>query len=121
MSDDDEVEEGRDEGLGGQDEDTEDEAEDTSEIDDEGEGDARQRRGSQSGMHSPTPDTASEDGELCTFCNDEKQNRHVLGLIVHPVETTGEYYRVGVFESRANHAGAVQLFDGAEEIWIEIV
>ncbi len=127
MSEDDEADEGQDKENGGQDEDTQEaqggksEDEDAAENDDEDEGDARQRRGSQSGMHSPTPDTASEDGETCAFCNDEKHNRHALGVIVHPAETTGEYYRVGVFESRANHAGGVQLFNGAEDVWIEIV
>jgi hypothetical protein len=100
------------------------EDEDAAEKDDEDEdeGDACQRRGLEYGIHnSPSPDTASEDGETCAFCNDEKYNRHVLGLIVHPAETAGEYYRVGVFESRANHAGGERLFNGLEDVSIGIV
>jgi hypothetical protein len=123
----DDVDDEQDKGNGGQDEDIEDaqgnksEDEDAAENDDEDEGDVCQRRGLECGIHSPSPDTASEDGETCVFCNDEKHSRHVLGLIVHPAGTTGEYYRVGVFESRANHAGGEQLFNGLEDVCIEIV
>jgi hypothetical protein len=99
------------------------EDEDAAEKEDDEDGaDACQRRGLECGIHnSPSPDTASEDGETCAFCNDEKYNRHVLGLIVHPAETAGEYYRVGVFESRANHAGGERLFNGLEDVSIGIV
>lgn len=127
MWEDDEVDDERDKGNGGQDEDIEEaqgnasEDKDVAENGDGDEGDACQGRVLERGIHSPSPDAASGECETCAFCNDEKHNRHVLGLMVYPAETTGEYYRVGVFESRANHAGGEQLFNGLEDVWIELV
>jgi hypothetical protein len=48
--------------------------------------------------NSPSVGTAaSEDDEICAFCDDQDRKGHVLGLILHPAESPGEYYRVGVF------------------------
>jgi hypothetical protein len=31
------------------------------------------------------------------LCNNEEHNRHAWGLIIHPAQNAGEYYRVGIF------------------------
>ncbi len=94
--------------------DNEGEDEDTAEHEAEGDGTSEP-------SPSPGPTTALDDGEICEFCNDEDHKRHVLGLIIHPAEKMGDYYRVGVFESRATHTGGAQLFDGLEDVCICIV
>jgi len=35
--------------------------------------------------------------ETCVLCNNEEHNRHAWGLIIHPAQNAGEYYRVGIF------------------------
>ncbi len=44
------------------------------------------------------------------LCNDPEHNRHTLGLIIHPAEKAGEYYRVGLFSLRAGRVGGTQFF-----------
>ncbi|KAK3902499.1 heterokaryon incompatibility protein-domain-containing protein, partial [Staphylotrichum tortipilum] len=66
-------------------------------------------------------ETESTAGRVCSFCNDPEHSRDAGGLILHPAEKPGEYYRVGVFDSRADEAGGTRLFDGVEEEWICII
>ncbi len=44
------------------------------------------------------------------LCNDPEHNRHTLGVIIHPAEKAGEYYRVGLFSLRAGRVGGTQFF-----------
>jgi hypothetical protein len=55
------------------------------------------------------------------FCDNEKSNRHAWGLIIHPAEKPGEYYRVGIFMSPASTAGGRRMFKDAKERIIDIV
>ncbi len=65
--------------------------------------------------------TAAPPAQVCQFFNGPEHVRDAGGLILHPAERPGEYYRVGVFDSRADVGGGTRLFDGAEEQWICII
>ena len=118
------AENGRQDGRneGGEHDESEDENPTKKEVEDvtekEDEADANRGRSSEAEMdHSVT---VSDDGNLQAFYTNTKPNRHAYGLLIHPAEKIGEYYRVGSFESRAGEAGGTWLFRDLEEesIWI---
>jgi hypothetical protein len=76
----------------------------------------------QSEAEAENANTASSDGgRVCDVCNGPEHGRDAGGLVLHPAETLGEYYRVGVFDSRADEGGGTQLFEGLGEEWISII
>jgi hypothetical protein len=66
------------------------------------------------------PGSACSWRTTCRFCNNEKTNRHAWGLIIHPAEKPGEYYRVGIFMSPSTEGGT-RLFKDAKERNIDVV
>lgn len=53
--------------------------------------------------------------------DNEKSNRNAWGLIIHPAQKPGEYYRVGVFVSPAGKASGTRFFKAAKERSIDII
>ena len=66
---------------------------------------------------SRTPDPPGD----CELCNNPRHNRHAWGLIIHPTEKAGEYYRVSVFSSRAGKVGGTKFFRGLKKRSIDLV
>jgi hypothetical protein len=92
--------------------------EDDSESDNEG--NAGQRRAAEVTMD--TSDTApSGESDRCP-CDNPEHIQQAGGLILHPTDKVGEYYRVGIFGScRRGETGGIRLFDGLEDAWICLV
>jgi hypothetical protein len=67
------------------------------------------------------PGSTCDSLDACRLCDNEKSNRHAWGLIIHPAEKPGEYYRVGVFVSPASTVGGMRFFKDAKERIIDIV
>ncbi|KAF8867214.1 HET-domain-containing protein [Acephala macrosclerotiorum] len=63
----------------------------------------------------------SSTKDFCELCSDESHNRHAWGLILYPTEKCGQYYRIGVFTSRAMEAGGTDFFRDIEYSEIEII
>jgi hypothetical protein len=59
--------------------------------------------------------------DACVSCRNRKRNRRAWGLIIHPAEKAGEYYRVGVFLSPAGRARGTRLFKGVGDQTIDII
>ena len=66
---------------------------------------------------SRTPDPPG----ACELCNNPRHNRHAWGLIIHPTEKAGEYYRVGVFSPQAGKVGGTKFFRGLKKRSIHLV
>jgi hypothetical protein len=66
-------------------------------------------------------DSSGEDcvarADARMLCNNKEHNRHAWGLMIHPAEKSGEYYRVGVFLAPAG----THLFKDVEDQTIEII
>ncbi|KAM0195743.1 hypothetical protein ACHAPQ_003065 [Fusarium lateritium] len=60
------------------------------------------------------------EGEDCKCCQDEGLARNTWGLIVHPAEEQGSFYRVGVFLLPA-YSGGSNLFKNIESQTIKLV
>ncbi|KAK4174614.1 heterokaryon incompatibility protein-domain-containing protein [Triangularia setosa] len=65
------------------------------------------------------PDFRPSDG-TCSFCRDQQRKRDVWGLLMHPADVPGRYYRVGIFCSRAQHGGS-ELFNEAAACEVELI
>ena len=52
------------------------------------------------------PEDRADDCPSCTAGS----NRNAWRLIIHPSDTASNYYRVGIFTSRAGGAGGTELF-----------
>jgi hypothetical protein len=66
-------------------------------------------------------DQASVDIDSCALCNNPQHNREASGLILHPANQPGQFYRVGVFLSRPFGAGGTHIFKDVEEQRIDII
>ncbi|PKS05934.1 hypothetical protein jhhlp_007767 [Lomentospora prolificans] len=72
--------------------------------------------------HSPVESSEVESGDEgwsvaskgnpagCEQCAQPDFNRHAWGLVVYPAKQAGQYYRCGLFTSRARGAGGTKLF-----------
>ena len=67
-----------------------------------------------------TMEEAIREGESCLSCADGRQGRNVWGLVLHPTQTAGPYYRVGAFVL-FGHAGGLGLFEAVDWQEVEIV
>jgi hypothetical protein len=84
------------------------EEEDCDERESDGEGDSEE----DGGQHLPNPRNP---------CTANEHLRDLWGLIIHPAENDGEYFRVGVFVSRPGKVGGTHLFQNVEERTIDII
>ena len=64
----------------------------------------------------------SEDvtGSNCRLCADQEAPRDIWGLLIHPTNCPGTYFRVGIFVSKADQGGML-LFEGSTRCTIELV
>ena len=67
-----------------------------------------------------TMEEAIREGESCLSCADGRQGRNAWGLVLHPTQTAGTYYRVGAFVL-FGHAGGLGLFEAVDWQEVEIV
>ncbi|KAK3899435.1 heterokaryon incompatibility protein-domain-containing protein, partial [Staphylotrichum tortipilum] len=65
--------------------------------------------------------SGADPPEACVLCSNQEHNRNAWGLIIHPAKNTGEYYRVGLFSSRAGEVGGIQFFKDIPDQRIDIV
>lgn len=66
-------------------------------------------------------EVSQESVDSCALCNNPEHNREAWGLILHPADQSGQYYRVGIFLSRPHGAGGTYLFRNIEERRIDII
>jgi hypothetical protein len=60
------------------------------------------------------------DASECVLCNDTEHNRRAWGILIHPAEKAGEYYRMGVFLS-PGEVGGTELFKDVEDQSIDLI
>lgn len=62
---------------------------------------------------SGTDDRGSEDGA--------EQGRMAYGLLIHPAEKPGEFFRIGTFESYCSQLGGLGFFEGCETKTVRLI
>jgi hypothetical protein len=60
------------------------------------------------------------DSEDCRCCNDKELTRNAWGIIIHPADEPGSYYRVGIFLLPA-YSGGSNLFKGIKNEIVKLI
>jgi hypothetical protein len=68
----------------------------------------------------PVRDTEWVRSEDCRCCKDEGLARTTWGIIIHPADEPGSYYRVGIF-LLPGYSGGSKLFRGIEDEMIKLI